>query len=93
MDAKLGALAFHQGAGGDPATSPDFAIAHARYWGRFNEFGEVEPFELLDERHAVGAAEGGGSASADADDEPPLPSPWVPPHLPEFEPLVTAETS
>jgi CheY-like chemotaxis protein/LmbE family N-acetylglucosaminyl deacetylase len=100
MDAKLGALAFHQGAGGDPATSPDFAIAHARYWGRFNEFGEVEPFELLDERQAARAA-GDAQAAADpaqaapveSDDAPFLPPPWVPPHLPEFEPLPTAEAS
>ncbi|NNK61975.1 MAG: response regulator [Gemmatimonadetes bacterium] len=90
MDAKLGALAFHHGEAGDPATSPDFAIAHARYWGRFNEFGEVEPFELLDGRHAAGSHR---EADSDAADEPSMPPPWVPPHLPGFEPLAPAGTS
>ena len=38
----------HQSGHRDPSTSPDFALAQARYWGRFKDFGEVEPFELVD---------------------------------------------
>jgi CheY-like chemotaxis protein/LmbE family N-acetylglucosaminyl deacetylase len=48
MDAKLAALAHHQaGHAPDPGLSPAFALAHARYWGRFKGFAAVEPFELL----------------------------------------------
>jgi LmbE family N-acetylglucosaminyl deacetylase len=101
MDAKLGALAFHQGGGRDRAISPDFAIAHARYWGRFNEFGEVEPFELLDERHAGGPTEEADSGLSDAADPgpadeghgPSMPPPWVPRALPGFEPLAATDAS
>jgi CheY-like chemotaxis protein/LmbE family N-acetylglucosaminyl deacetylase len=88
MDAKLGALALHQGTGGQPGTSPDFAIAHARYWGRFNEFSEVEPFELLDERReaadAPSEAEGADASMA---------RPWVPPMLESYEPLTVSADS
>ncbi len=49
MDVKVGALAYyHPAGGGSGETSPDFAMAQARYWGRFKDFSEVEPFELLD---------------------------------------------
>ena len=48
MEAKLAALVHHQtGHAPDPGLSPDFALAHARYWGRFKGFAAVEPFELL----------------------------------------------
>ena len=48
MDAKMAALAHHRsGHAPDPGLSPDFALAHARYWGRFKGFAAVEPFELL----------------------------------------------
>lgn len=53
MDAKIAALAHHHsGHAPDPGLSPEFALAHARYWGRFKGFAAVEPFELL------GSAEG-----------------------------------
>ena len=98
MDAKLGALAYHQSGQNARGTSPDFAIAHARYWGRFNEFGEVEPFELLDERHTGERKDGDADADSDSldggTDQPPrMPAPWVPPTLEHFEPLeVPAES-
>ncbi len=49
MDTKIAALAYHQSAPkAEPGASTDFALAHARYWGRFKGFCEVEPFEVLD---------------------------------------------
>lgn len=48
MDTKVSSLSFHHaGHAPDPGLSPDFALAHARYWGRFKGFAAVEPFELL----------------------------------------------
>lgn len=48
MDTKVEALARYAGSERGSETSPDFAVAQARYWGRFKDFSEVEPFELLD---------------------------------------------
>ncbi len=56
MDAKVSALSFHHaGHAPDPGLSPDFALAHARYWGRFKGFAAVEPFELLGGEDAAGS--------------------------------------
>lgn len=48
MSKKLDALeALTGGAMPAPELSARFAQAAARYWGRFAEFGEVEPFEVI----------------------------------------------
>lgn len=67
MDAKAEVLALLSA---DPrgAYSPEFGRAQARYWGRFKDFAEVEPFEHLDRT-------GRRSRS-------PLPPPVVPPPPP-----------
>ena len=48
MIEKLQALsAYAVGPRARPELRPAYAQAHARYWGRFAGFGEVEPFEVL----------------------------------------------
>jgi CheY-like chemotaxis protein len=48
MDRKMESLSAYQLAGSvRPDLAPRLAQAFARYWGRFERFGEVEPFEVL----------------------------------------------
>jgi CheY-like chemotaxis protein len=48
MARKMQALAAYQAAGAARLDlAPGLAQAFARYWGRFERFGEVEPFEVL----------------------------------------------
>lgn len=50
LDQKMEALAAYRIAGRHRVDlSPRLAQAYARYWGRFERFGEVEPFEVIKE--------------------------------------------
>lgn len=80
MDTKVEALAVYAGADGARAeTSPDFAVAQARYWGRFKDFSEVEPFELLDSAVTERPVDPSHRAAAVEAVEPPPPPRRVPP--------------
>lgn len=70
MDTKLEALAVYAGSDQRGETSPDFAVAQARYWGRFKDFSEVEPFELLDSETASRPVEPSDAEAAAAVDRP-----------------------
>lgn len=47
LAAKLDGLESQDDERASDTPTRDFALAHARYWGRFADFDEVEPFELL----------------------------------------------
>lgn len=69
MDAKIAALSHHQSSHTpDPGLSPEFALAHARYWGRFKGFTAVEPFELLGSADPVPEPRPVAEPAADVDE-------------------------
>jgi CheY-like chemotaxis protein len=91
MDAKLAALGHHQsGHAPDPGLSPDFALAHARYWGRFKGFAAVEPFELLGSANP-GPPSDRTDASAREHGIPAPPSPPLPEPMPEQDAPLDSE--
>lgn len=50
MEKKLGALAiFESQHNSKPYLQPDLICATARYWGRFSNYGLVEPMEVIRE--------------------------------------------
>lgn len=87
MDTKLESLAIYADSDQRGETSPDFAVAQARYWGRFKDFSEVEPFELLDSETASRPVE-----PADAEAAADVHSPAAAPTAPRSEPAPVPET-